>query len=370
MKHKNIIVGSSVIAILALVGLSMGLAEGASTGTPSGTFNMAVGTHVILTCVNGLNNSPATATSETVNCAANSPTTTTTTTQPPPTTTTTVPPTTTTTTTPPVGGTCTKPIATLTVATDTVNTDPPPAAQNWWVSNDAWNGSHGPQTVAVCSQSSWTASSNQKDIGGQVETYPDTEYDVGGRSTVQFGVDSTKPISGFNSITSTFSEAFPAVGSWDAGYDLWVGTTSVVTSGQPAEATPFDTEIMVWNQWSGSQAFWANCANGAGGCPAGGNAQAVTLNGVAYHYFDNSGELMFFRDTQTASGSVDVLAAFNWLVAHPAADPHATDSANGPRFDEPVVASNIPTELEYGVEVASTSGTEVFPLTGLTFSLS
>ena len=78
---------------------------------------------------------------------------------------------------------------------------------------------------------------------------------------------------------------------------------------------------MIWNQWQGSQDFWANCANGIGSCPSGGNAQAVTLGGVPYHFFDNSGELMFFRDTEVSSGSVDILAAFNWLVAHPSADP-------------------------------------------------
>ena len=62
-------------------------------------------------------------------------------------------------------------------ATD--NTDPGPV-ENWWVNNDAWSGSHGPQTINVCSSTSWFAVSNQPNNGGQVETYPDTEYDVGG----------------------------------------------------------------------------------------------------------------------------------------------------------------------------------------------
>jgi hypothetical protein len=210
--------------------------------------------------------------------------------------------------------------------------------------------------------------SNQTNVGGQVETYPDAEYDVGGRSDSEFGTNSLETIGAFSSITSTFDENFPTGSgeAWDAGYDLWVGP--LTTANGASEGTPFDTEVMIWNQWQGSQDFWANCANGIGSCPSGGNAQAVTLGGVPYHFFDNSGELMFFRDTQVSSGSVDILAAFNWLVAHPSADPHSTDTANS-HHDEPVVSTNVPTELEYGVEIVGTPGAATFPLTGLAFSL-
>ena len=178
--------------------------------------------------------------------------------------------------------------------------------------------------------------SNQPNVGGQVETYPDTEYDVGGRDS-----PSTTPISGWNSITSTFSEAYPSAGGWDAAYDLWLNNWS--------------TEIMIWNQWAGAQSFWPDQANNSGGF-------ALTLDGVPYHFFDNGGELMFFRDTQATSGSVDILAALQWLVANPNADPASTGAH--------VVASDVPTQFEYGVEVCYTSGTETFPMNGLTFSLS
>jgi hypothetical protein len=33
-------------------------------------------------------------------------------------------------------------------------------------------------------------------------------------------------------------------------------------------------------------------------------------------------------------------------------------------------STDVPTQLEYGVEVCSTTGAETFPMTGLTFSLS
>jgi hypothetical protein len=289
------------------------------------------------------------------------------------TTTTTAPKTTTTTTTTataaPAGGSCTNPSFSSSSAEATDNTDANGGPQYWWVNNDAWSGGHGPQTLNVCNQSSWNVVSDQTNDGGAVETYPDTEYDVGGRSDSEFGTNSLETIGAFSTITSTFDEGFPTGSgeAWDAGYDLWVGPLS--TANGASEGTPYDTEVMIWNQWQGSQDFWANCANGIGSCPSGGNAQAVTLDGVPYHFFDNSGELMFFRDTQVSSGSVDILAAFNWLVAHPSADPHSTDSANSHQ-DEPVVSTNVPTELEYGVEIVGTPGTQTFPLTGLTFNAS
>ena len=99
---------------------------------------------------------------------------------------------------------CTSPTYTSSNPNATYNTDPG-NVENWWVNNDAWSGSHGPQTINVCSNTSWSATSNQPNDGGQVETYPDTEYDVGGRTH-----QSTTPISGWNSITSTFAESNPS----------------------------------------------------------------------------------------------------------------------------------------------------------------
>jgi hypothetical protein len=118
------------------------------------------------------------------------------------------------------------------------------------------------------------------------------------------------------------------VGSWDAAYDLWCNN--------------WHDEVMIWNQWSGGQSYWPGIAK-----------TSLTLDGVPYTFYKNGSELMFFRTTQVTSGSVDILAAYNWLVT------------NGY-----LTASAVPTQLEYGTEVASTSGTETFNTTGLTFSLS
>lgn len=338
--RKTLVAGLAGIVFGAVAMVTSGAF---AAGPKTGTFNMKAGTSLNVVCPNALTNTAQARDTETLNCAANATTTTTsspTTTSPPttttpPSTTTTSPPTTTTsttappattttttTTTPASGGNCTDPTYSTSNAEGTINEDPG-SVENWWVNNDAWNGSHGPQTIYVCNQSSWYATSDQPNDGGAVETYPDTEYDVGGRTA-----GSTTPISGFSSITSTFSEADPAgQGGWDAAYDLWLNNWS--------------TEIMIWNQWSGTQSYWPGIAT-----------TQLTLGGVGYSFYDNGGELMFFRDTQVSSGSVDILAAFQWLVQ------------NGY-----VASTAVPTQLEYGVEICYTSGTETFPMTGLTFSL-
>ena len=193
----------------------------------------------------------------------------------------------------------------------------------WSVNNNAWSGSHGPQKIYACTRSNWYAVSKQPNLGGAVETYPNTEYDVGGRNT-----PSTKTISKYQSIVSTFSEADPPGGGWDAAYDLWTNN--------------WTNETMIWNQWAGSQSYWPGQAK-----------IALKLDGVPYHFYANGNELMFFRDTQTASGSVDILAALRWEVAHGYAK-----------------STDVPTQLQYGVEVCYTNGSETFPVTGVRFHLS
>jgi len=239
------------------------------------------------------------------------------------------------------GSTCTSPVWSSSGAEASYNTDP--GTGYWWIDNDAWSGSHGPQTLYVCSPSSWYAVANQTDNQGQVEAYPNTEYDVCGRNNAFY--PSTKAISAYTSITSTFSEAFPTTGdSIDAAYDLWLNNWS--------------TEIMIWNEWSGTQDYWGQCAEpGPNQGDCGLTPSAVTLAGVPYHVLDLGGEIIFFRDTQVKSGSVDILAAFNYLVSR------------GTGVATPVKASDAPTQLEYGVEICATTGAQTFPMTGLTFNL-
>lgn len=269
---------------------------------------MTGGEHLELSCPNQLTNQSQTKNAETVICHQGT------------TTSTTVPSSRTTTAAPPSGAKkCTKPIWSSSEGTGTISLD---SAGLWWVDNDAWSGSHGPQTIHVCNQSSWYAVSKQPNVQGQVETYPNTEYDIGGRNN---GLP-TRTIAQYKTISSTFSEAFPSAGSWDAAYDLWLNNWS--------------TEIMIWNEYTGTQLYYQ------------GMGRPVTLSGVPYHFINLGGELIFIRDTMVKSGSVDLLAAMKWLVTQGL-----------------VKSTAVPTQLEYGVEVCSTSGTETFPMTGLTFNL-
>ena len=233
------------------------------------------------------------------------------------------------------GGSCTSPYVTLTGGEDTTSTD---SNGTWWVDQDEWSSS-APQSMAVCSPSSWTVTTNQPaQSGNGVDTYPNTEYDIGGRDN---GV-ATKAISAYSSITSTFSEAFPTTGdSFDSGYDLWTDNWS--------------NETMIWNQYGGTQTFWSSCAEAPASSVAdcGYQSYAVTLSGVPYHALNLGGEVIFVRDTQVASGSVDILAAYNFEVMMGWAK-----------------SSDAPTQLEYGIEICSTTGSQVFPLNGLTFNLS
>ena len=213
--------------------------------------------------------------------------------------------------TPPSGANCTSPAYTTTNYEGTYNTDP--GVGQWWINNDVWspNAVTPPtQTLQVCSQSSWNAIAKVTAASGNgVQSYPSTEYDVGGRDSSSF--PSTKPISAYTSITSTFSEAFPTTGdSFDSAYDLWTDNWS--------------HETMIWNQYGGTQAYAATYAPNT----------PVTLDGVAYHFHLFGGiECIFTRDTQVSSGSVDILAAYQWEVANGYAK--ATDA---------------PTQLEYGID--------------------
>jgi hypothetical protein len=191
-------------------------------------------------------------------------------------------------------------------------------SDTWWVNNNAWSGGHGPQTMYACSPSSWYVTSNQPDMGGQVQTYPDTQYNT----------NSTKTIGQYNSITSTFSEAFPAAGSWDAMYDIWLNN--------------YSTEIMICNEWTGTNLYWPND-----------KSTTVVIGGVPYWFQNNGGIFVFFRQTMVKSGSVDLLAAMKYLVGRGL-----------------IKSTDVPTQLEYGVEICSTAGTQTFPMTGLTFNLS
>jgi hypothetical protein len=224
-------------------------------------------------------------------------------------------PTPTPTSTPGSGATCTAPFASTSVDRGDINIGTNGLFQ---VRNEAWNPDHGPQTIYACSEQSWYVMSNQPNLGGAVETYPDSLYSISG----------SKTIAQYTSITSTFGEAYQKQGDWNAAYDLWMNN--------------FSKEVMIWNEWNGGPGFWPTQAK-----------TAVSLGGVPYHFYANGSELMFFRDTQVKSGSVDILSAYKWLITQGL-----------------LKSTDVPTQIEYGVEICGTNGvTQRFDTTAFTVNL-
>jgi hypothetical protein len=78
----------------------------------------------------------------------------------------------------------------------------------------------------------------------------------------------------------------------------------------------------------------------------------VTLDGVPYKFYYNGSVSYFYRATEVKSGSVDILAALKWL------------QANGY-----LTTSDILTQIEYGVEINGTVGTQRFDTTGFTLTI-
>lgn len=101
---------------------------------------------------------------------------------------------------------------------------------------------------------------------------------------------------------------------------------------------------MVWNDWTDTGIY----------PPPG--ARAVTIDGVGYHEFKGGGsnEWIYTRDKLVKSGCFSILDIFRDLIAHP--------STSG------ITKSSVPNALEYGVEIASTKGTETFQVTNATLT--
>jgi hypothetical protein len=196
-------------------------------------------------------------------------------------------------------------------------------ASNLLVNNDVWgpSGNDWSQVLHACSLASWYIDANFQPDGGAIQTYPDSDFLLSG-----------KTVGKYNSLQTCFGEAgpTPSGGEWDYGYDTWLNNYGI--------------EIMVWNNWTDTSVYPPS------------NARAVTIDGVAYHEFRGGGsnEWIYTRDTLVTSGCFDMLHIIQDLVAHP--------STSG------ITNSSVPNAIEYGVEIASTSGTERFQLTNATLT--
>jgi hypothetical protein len=144
----------------------------------------------------------------------------------------------------------------------------------------------GPETIYVCSQASWLVVSGQWSQSGACMTYPATQVDFDSGNGI--------PISNYTSITSTFSEASPQVGIYEATYDIWINGIAI---------PPTSTEIMIW-----VENFHQT--------PAGDTVDTTALGGRTYDVWatDDRSYIAFVATTPFTSGTVDLLGFFRYLM--------------------------------------------------------
>jgi hypothetical protein len=243
-----------------------------------------------------------------------------TTTAPPPPTTTpppittlspTTPPTPTTTAPAPVGQACTSPVF------RTSDSNGGWSEGGYYVHNNMWNISKYPslkETLEACSHSSWnvTATADDNAHNGEVKTYPNVHKDFQGS-----GAYGEPAWSSFKTMRSTFAAQGPGVGIYNIAYDIWMN------------GVPGNREIMIWTENHGQR-------------PAGDIvASGVSFSGITWDVWatGDNGYLAFTPKSTLPSGSLDLKAMIDYLVAHGR-----------------VPASSTLGQVCFGVEVVSTDG--------------
>lgn len=207
---------------------------------------------------------------------------------------------------------CTDPVFTGT-APDSRWSDP--RNSNVVVNNEVWNRTEaGPQTIHVCSSSSWFVTSDQ--TGSAIKSYPDTQV-----------LYSNPQIGSIPSMVSRWSHEAPDAGEWNAAYDIWLNG--------------WDRELMIWTE---------HRYGGSAGAPLPpGNAidkATPTIDGVTYTAWrrdaDTPGDrnyIALVRTSEAAAGQIDLKAVFNWLVSKGWLQNTNTLQA-----------------VDYGIEIADTAG--------------
>jgi hypothetical protein len=194
------------------------------------------------------------------------------------------------------------------------------------VSNGLFNpGTGSAQTITVTSQANWYAVSTQPASPPQVRSYPAVAYSCGW------------PVSSYKSIVSSFAETWPAGAIGEAAYDIF-------TAGTSTAPTARTTEVMIWTDTHGAT-------------PAGSVIATPTINGVTYNlYFSSTLQTWpyyaFEAQSNFSSGTVDILAILNYLVA------------NGY-----ILASDIINTIFFGWEII-TAAAAVFQMTSYSVSVS
>jgi len=158
----------------------------------------------------------------------------------------------------------------------------------YYVHNNMWNSAkYAPctSTLYAWSPGNWhvVTKMNNKKRDGAVKTYPNVHKDYG-----------SLPIGSFDSITSSFAETSPHIGTYNVAYDIWINGI----------ARPGCTEIMIWTE---------NFHQ----VPGGRYIEDVTFGGQAYKIYKtpNTGYIAFVATTNFTSGTLNLLDIMNWTMA-------------------------------------------------------
>lgn len=189
------------------------------------------------------------------------------------------------------------------------------------------------QVLAARSLASWSVAASIAAGNKSVVSYPATQ------NWLSQSDGGPIPLSRVTALTSQWAVTVPAAATGDiyeAAYDLW----SQGVAAYKKAYGPIETMIWTWNH---------------GQTPAGTKQAAVaTIGGVAYDLWirnDSSGQTYtLVMRTPALSGTVDLLAVFQWLIANKHLD--ADTGIFG---------------LDFGFEICSTSGVaKTFAVTNLT----
>jgi hypothetical protein len=164
----------------------------------------------------------------------------------------------------------------------------------YYVHNNMWNISKYPslkETLEACSHSSWnvTATADDNAHNGEVKTYPNVHKDFEGS-----GAYGEPAWSSFKTLRSTFAAQGPGVGIYNIAYDIWMN------------GVPGNREIMIWTENHGQR-------------PAGDIvASGVSFSGITWDVWatGDNGYLAFTPKSTLPSGSLDLKAMIDYLVAH------------------------------------------------------
>ncbi len=147
-------------------------------------------------------------------------------------------------------------------------------------------------------------------------------------------------ISSLSSLTSTFGAFDASNAGYDDAYDTWVNGLN----------EGFSTEIMVWTNYTNAYDYDTEQATHV---LIGGTYYDVYSNGSPVNNGSNTPEIIFAMNNQEASGSVDLLAIYNWIIQnHPDWFGYSTTTA--------AQAGAEISAIEYGMEISYTDGTQQF----------